>query len=279
MLKDYLKEAKNEGWAIPQFNFSTLEQLRTIKEVSQKLKSPVIVATSEGEAKFFGFNEAVAVIKRYQEQGIKIYLNLDHGSSFESCKYAIDVGYDAIHFDGSKLDFIENQKITKKVAEYAKKINSTISVEGELGIIGDADSFDRGINAKPTNIEEIESFVSKTKVDRLAVSIGTVHGISAKEQKIDFSILKEIGQKTQIGLVLHGGSGVNNKDIKSAIKYGITKININTELRIAFTEGLREMLENNKKEIKPYNYYNKAIENTMKIAETKIILFGSNKRL
>ena len=278
MLKNYLKQAKIEGWAIPQFNFSTLEQLRAIKGVAKKLKSPIIVATSEGEARFFGFEEAVAIVKAYQKEGVKIYLNLDHGSCFENCKDAIDVGYDSIHFDGSKLNFLDNLKITKQVVEYAQKVDSKISVEGELGVIGDAESFDKGANIKLTNINEIEEF-AKTEIDRLAVSIGTVHGISVKEQKIDFSILGEISTKSELGLVLHGGSGVNDQDIKKAIKYGIVKININTELRIGFTKGLRDILAKNQEEIKPYKYYFQAVENTKKITERKIMLFGSNNRL
>ena len=278
MLKNYLKQAKREGWAMPQFNFSTLEQLRAIKTVAKKLKSPVIVATSEGEARFFGFEEAVAIVKAYQKEGVKIYLNLDHGSCFENCKDAIDVGYDSIHFDGSKLNFLDNLKITKQVVEYAQKVDSKISVEGELGVIGDAESFDKGANIKLTNINEIEEF-AKTEIDRLAVSIGTVHGISVKEQKIDFSILGEISTKSELGLVLHGGSGVNDQDIKKAIKYGIVKININTELRIGFTKGLRDILAKNQEEIKPYKYYFQAVENTKKITERKIMLFGSNNRL
>ena len=277
MLKNYLKQAKREGWAVPQFNFSTLEQLKAIKEVSKKLKSPIIVATSEGEAGFFGFEEAVAIVKTYQKEGVAIYLNLDHGSCFENCKNAIDAGYDSIHFDGSKLNFLDNLKITKQIVKYAQKIDSKISVEGELGVIGDAESFDKGANIKLTNINEIEEF-AKTEIDRLAVSIGTVHGISAKKQKIDFSILGEISAKSELGLVLHGGSGVNDQDIKKAIKYGIVKININTELRIGFTKGLRDVLSNNKEEIKPYNYFYQAVENTKKIAESKILLFGSNNR-
>ena len=277
MLKNYLKQAKREGWAVPQFNFSTLEQLKAIKEVSKKLKSPIIVATSEGEAGFFGFEEAVAIVKTYQKEGVAIYLNLDHGSCFENCKNAIDAGYDSIHFDGSKLNFLDNLKITKQIVKYAQKIDSKISVEGELGVIGDAESFDKGANIKLTNINEIEEF-AKTEIDRLAVSIGTVHGISTKEQKIDFNILGEISTKSELGLVLHGGSGVNDQDIKKAIKYGIVKININTELRIGFTKGLRDVLSNNKEEIKPYNYFYQAVENTKKIAESKILLFGSNNR-
>ncbi len=278
MLKHYLKKAQKEEWAIPQFNFSTLEQLRTIKNVAQAMRSPVIVATSEKEANFFGLKEAVAVIKSYQKEGIDIYLNLDHGSSFEKCKEAIDAGYDSIHFDGSKLDFLENLKMTKKVVQYAQE-KREISVEGELGVIGSAEAFDKGFDIEITNINEVEEFSIKTGVDRLAVSIGTVHGISTKKQKIDFDTLRKIKAKTGAGLVLHGGSGVNDEDIKKAIKNGIIKININTELRIAFTNGLRSALEKDKDEIKPYNYYYQAIEDMAKVIERKINLFGSKNKL
>ncbi len=279
MLKKYLKKAKKEGWAIPQFNFSTLEQLRAIKNASKELNSPVIVATSESEADFFGFDEAVAIVKTYQKNGVKIYLNLDHGGSFEKCKKAIDTGYDSVHFDGSKLGFLENLAITKQVVAYAQKINKEISVEGELGVITNADDFDKGGKIKLTDIKEVEEFSQKTKIDRLAISIGTVHGVSLKEQSIDFSVLQKINSKTDSGLVLHGGSGVNDEDIKSVIKYGIIKININTELRQVFVMGLRELLAKDEKEIKPYNYYNKAIKNTTKIVEAKIQLFGSYNKI
>ncbi|MDP1538567.1 MAG: class II fructose-bisphosphate aldolase [bacterium] len=268
-LKYYLKKAQKEGWAIGQFNISNLETLRAIVLAAQKLKSPALIGTSEGESKFIGLEQAVVLVRVFREKtGLPIFLNLDHGKTFEYIKKAISAGYDAVNFDGSGLPLQENIRETKKVVEYAKKFKAL--AEGAVGVVGGA----------LTNPEEALEFVKETKVDALALAVGSIHGIgsSGTDPSLKLKRLKEIKEKLgNIPLVLHGGSGVQKKDIKAGIKLGIVKININTELRMAYTNTLRQVLK--KKEIVPYKYMPEVIGAVQKLVEEKIKLFGSENKI
>jgi len=286
MLKKYLKIAQKQKWAIGHFNFSNLETLRAIIQAAEKLKSPLILGTSEGESKFIGLKQAVALVNSYKkEKGLPIFLNLDHGQSFNYIKKAIDAGYEAVHFDGSKLFLKENIKETKKVVKYAKKFG--VLVEGEVGVIGtDASRIYRKkfeIREKDlTNPADAERFVRETKTDSLAISIGTFHGIEVRglNPRLRLERLKEIKKRAgDTFLVLHGGSGTPKEDIKKAIKLGIDKININTELRIAYTNALKKILKKKPKETTPYKYMPEAIKAVQKVVEEKIKLCGSANRL
>ncbi len=280
-LKYYFAKAKKEKWAIGAFNFSTFEQVKGIVAVAQKLKSPIILSTSEGESKFVGFAEAVAMRNVLRKKtGLPIFLNLDHGKSYDYIKEAIEAGYDMVHFDGSKLPLEENIKISKKVVAAAKK-RGTI-VEGEVGRIGTDASriYTEKFQIKEedlTNVKEAELYVKKTGVNVLAVSIGTFHGmdVSGVSPNLRMDRLREIRAKIEIPFVLHGGSGTPEKDIKEAIKLGIVKININTETRLAFSNTLRKKLEIDKNEIVPYKYFPEAILAVQGVAEKYIKLFGS----
>ncbi len=284
-LKDYFKKAQKEQWAIGQFNFSTFSQLKGIIEAAKKMKSPIILGTSEGESKFLGLEQAVALKNAFQkETGLPIFLNLDHGKSFEYLKEACDSGYEAVHFDDSKLPIEENIEKTKEVVKYAKKFG--ILVEGEVGVIGETSKvYEEKFELREedlTNPKEAEKYIKETEVDSLAVSIGTFHGITVKggNPRIKLERLKEIKQRTgDKFLVLHGGSGTPEEDIKKAIELGIVKININTELRLAYTNTLKKVLEENPKEIKPYKYLPEVIEAVQKVVEEKIELFGSNNKI
>lgn len=284
----YIKKAQKEGFAIPQFNFSTPEQIKAVVEAGKNLQSPIILGTSEGESKAFGLAQAVAyrdILKK--ETGLPIFLNLDHGKSFEYVKQAIDAGYEAVHFDGSKLPLEENIKITKQVIKYAKNkagfCGQKILVEGEIGVIGsDAsklynDKFE--INEENlTKPEEALYYIKKTGVDLLAVSVGNFHGmgISGIDPNLRLDVLKDIKKIINTPLVLHGGSGTPEKDILEAIKLGIVKININTELRVAYTQALRKFLNENQTEITPYKYLSETILPVQKVAEKIIKLFTNH---
>lgn len=280
-IKYYLQKAKKEQWAIGQFNFSDFTQMKAIVTAAGKTKSPIILGTSEGESKFFGLQEAVALRDVLRKKtGMPIFLNLDHGKSFEYLKEAIDAGYDAVHFDGSKLPLEENIKITKEVVKYAKK--KGVLVEGEVGRVGNDAS---KLYAEKFEIKEEDltkpgdafRYVKETKVDSLAVSIGNFHGIeiSGIDPNLRLDVLKKIKEAIgEIPLVLHGGSGTPEDDIKEAIKLGIVKINVNTELRLAFSGNLRRFLNNNPEEIAPYKFLADAKNSVEKLTVLKINLFG-----
>jgi len=295
-LRHYITKAKKERWVIGQFNFSDFSQVKGIVQAAQNLSSPIILGTSEGESKFVGLQEAVAIRDVLRKKtSLPIFLNLDHGKSFSAkdgsasggeysyIKEAILAGYDMVCFDGSKLPLKENIKISKEVVVFAKKRG--VLVEGEVGRFGTDASrvYQEKFEIKEenlTNPKEAKDYVKKTGVDILAVSIGTFHGIDigSVSPNIRLDRLKEIQNAVHIPLVLHGGSGTPETDVLEAIKLGIIKININTELRIAFSHALRRSLENNKEEITPYKYLPQAVNATTKITEKYIKLFGSQNK-
>lgn len=277
-LDQILKKAKREKWAIGQFNFSTIEQLKGIIGAAKKLSAPVILGTSEKESKFLGLEETIAQVRILENKmGLKLFLHLDHGKDLNYIKRAIDLGFDSVHFDGSELPFKENLKLTKEIVNYGHK--KDVLVEGELGYLrGESRFFQKkkvAIKKEDlTKPEQAQEFVEKTKVDLLAPAIGNVHGIYPEMPELDFERLKEINQKTDAFLVLHGGSGLSRDEIKKAIKSGIQKININTELRLVWRESLQKILKTSK-EIKPYIILPQVSQAIEKKVEEYIKLFRS----
>lgn len=281
-----LKKAKKKHYAIGQFNVSTDEQIRAIIEAARSLKSPVIIGTSEGERGFIGLNQAVALVSSWQkETRLPIILNADHCKSLESAKKAIDAGYSGVHFDGSGLNFKKNIEITKKVVNYAKNKNPNLLVEGELGYLRGGSEIHGKIEVKLSDLtrpEQAKKFVEKTGVDSLAIVVGNIHGVetSLKNPPLYLNRIKEIQKSVpDTFLVLHGGSGIAKKDIKRAIKQGIAKVNINTELRIAYSEKLREEIRNHPEQIKPYKFLTPSVKAMKKIVKKKIKLFESQNKL
>lgn len=282
-LNFYFQKAKKEKFAIPQFNFSDLTQVKGIITAAEKRKSPIILGTSEGESKFFGIEEAVAIRNVLRKKyGLPVFLNLDHGKSFEYLKKAVDAGYDMVHFDGSKLELDANVKISREVVKYARWRGAM--VEGEVGRIGTDSSklysekfvVNEDDLTKPAQASE---YIKKTGVNLLAVSIGNFHGIEVSGvcPNIRLDVLGEIKDKLEDDamIVFHGGSGTMDEDIKNCIKSGIVKININTELRLAFSGNLRRALTQNPEQIVPYKFLPEAQNSVEKVAERKIDLFGS----
>jgi tagatose 1,6-diphosphate aldolase GatY/KbaY len=274
------RNAQREHCPIFQFNFSTLEQLQGIVRGVKHFSCPVILGTSEGESKFLGLDLAVKV-KKIAEKEIgkgRVFLNLDHGKSFEIIKEAIKAGYDMVHFDGGGLPFKKNIEITKKVVAYGKK--KDVVVEGELGLISQSSEVHQG---KPkikledlTNPGEAVEFVQKTGVDALAVAIGNIHGTYKKgREKLDLKRLSMIQRKVgdRVYLVLHGGSGIPMNQLKEAIKRGIVKININTETRVSWRKALEKNFQNYPDEVAPYKLMDGVIRAVQKVVEKKLQLF------
>jgi fructose-bisphosphate aldolase class II len=282
-----LKAAQAEGYAVGQFNMSNLEQIRAVCEAAAALRSPVIWGTSEGERKFIGLRQISAIARAWQEEtGLPIILNADHSKSFEAAKAAADAGYTGIHFDGSELPYEENLKITKQVAEYVKSKNPEAIVEGELGRVpGGSKVHTEAIELKESDFTDPDlaaQFAKETGIDSLAISYGNVHGVFGKglegAEKLDIGRLKTIRQRTGALLVLHGGSGISAGEIQESIKNGIVKVNINTELRVAYVNTLRDVL-NQSQETTPYKIWPTVIEAVKKVVEEKIKLFGSANKI
>lgn len=282
-LKDFLKEAATANYAIGHFNFSTLEILKAIVLASKNLNSVVFAGTSEGEAKAVGYKQAVYLVRAWQEEypEIPMFLNADHHKTFESAKKAIDAGYDSVQIDEMSLSLEENINMSRQVVEYAKSVNPDISVEGGLGYIrGSSEVVKEKIEVKEedmTTPEEAAYFIKETGVDRLAIVFGNVHGISmAGNPRLDIERLKKIHAAIpDMPLTLHGGSGINNDDIKATLSHGMSNIHVNTEIRVAYTYALRERLESDKEETTPYKYMEAAEKAAQKIVEDKLKLFNA----
>src|SRR3990167_2711423 len=285
-LKEILNQAREERWALPHFNISDAVTLVGILEAAKELKSPVMIGTSEGERRFIGAKQAVLMIKEYREEyKLPIFLNADHHKSVGVAQEAVDAGYDSVHIDLSVHDLEENIKNTKEVAKYAKSKNHEISVEGEVGYLVTESSkiYKEVIEIPPESLtkpEEAERFVRDTGVDRFAPAVGNLHGIAANVKKLDIARIANIREAIgDVAMVLHGGSGTPDEQVKEAIEAGITNIHINTELRIAYAEALRKFLKDNPEETTPYKFFKPVIEAIKQTTAEKIKLFGSSNKV
>ncbi|HSX39289.1 MAG TPA: class II fructose-bisphosphate aldolase [Candidatus Saccharimonadales bacterium] len=279
--KALIMHARKNGYAIGAFNAANTETIKAITQAAKKLNSPVILEASDGEVNYIGMAQLVAIKKIYQEElNIPIILNLDHGKDFDACKSAIEAGFDYIHFDGSKFAFEENIKICTEVVKLAHA--KGLPVEGEFTHIAgssadhtkeDATQFNKA--EYYTNPEQAKEFVAKTGVDVLASFIGNSHGIYATEKRLDLNVFKKITEALPNTLFsLHGGSGIHDDDVRAAIKMGIVKVNINSEMRIAFKMTLQQSI-NASNEIAIYKITPDAIKAVQDVVERKIKLFGS----
>lgn len=272
--KQILKKAQKGKYAIGQFNTSNLEMTQAIIEAAEKMKAPVIVATSEKALDYAGFEELVSLIKLMATKSrMPIILHLDHGASLDIVKKCIKAGFTSVMMDASKKPFAENIRLTKKVVQLARAKN--VSVESELGALAGREDYVVSLKSVMTDPDKAREFVHKTGVDSLAVSIGNIHGIPLPYERLDFARLNEIRKNVKIPLVLHGASSTAPAKIKKAIKLGICKINIDTDLRLAFTNTLRKTLAKNKKLFDPREVLAPSREAITKVVMDKIKVFGS----
>ena len=277
-LRDLIKQAAEKKVAIGHFNISDTEGLRAVVDAAQELSLPIIIGVSEGERNFIGIEEAVALVRTEKEKSLPVFLNADHTYTLEGAKRAIDAGFDAVIVDGAKLSFEENVKITKNCVEYALTTGTSVLVEGELGFIGQSstvlDNLPEGVSEETqTKPGDAKKFVEETRVDLLAPSVGNVHGmIKTGNPRLNIIRIKEIRKAAGVPLVLHGGSGISDEDIKQAIDAGISIIHINTELRLAYKEGIEEGLESG--EVAPYKFLARGVEEMKKVVIEKLKLFN-----
>lgn len=267
---EVLKNAKENSYAIPHFNINNLEWTRFILEECNKNNSPVILGVTESSIKYMGgYKLVVDIIKDLVDSldiKIPVVIHLDHGSSFLTCKQAIDSGFTSVMIDASNYSFLENVSITKQVVEYAHLKN--VSVEAEIGSLSNQTIY--------TDTSELKEFINLTNIDSVAPAVGNKHGIYKDEINIDINKIKEMSE-FNIPLVLHGGSGIPNEIIKEIIKNGICKINFNTDLQIAWSSEIRNYLKDNK-EYDPRKIIKSGEEAMKKVITDKIKLLGSNNR-
>jgi fructose-bisphosphate aldolase class II len=285
-LNEILIRAAKEGWAVGHFNISNLEQLRAIMEAAKKFKAPIMIGLSEGERKFFGLRQAVAMIQTFREEyDIPVFLNPDHSHSVELAKQAFDAGFNSVHIDLSKLSFEENIRGTREIVNYVKSRNPDVSVEGELGYLqGESKIQKQIIKIRPEDLtmpKQSTEFAEKTGIDRFAGAFGNSHGIFIDEPALDIERINAVRKALpeNVAMVLHGGSGIPDKEIKEAIKAGISNIHVNTEIRVAYADALRKFLADNPEESTPYKIFPLAIEAVQKKVEEKLKLFGSFNKI
>ena len=277
-MKEMLIKAKAEGYAVGQFNLNNLEFTQAILQAAQAENSPVILGVSEGAARYMsGFKTVVKMVEGLMEDlkvTVPVAIHLDHGSSFEKCKEAIDAGFTSVMIDASHHSFEENIEITSKVVDYAH--SKGVSVEAELGTVGgqEDDVIAEGvIYADPKECEEL---VKRTGIDCLAPALGSVHGPYKGEPNLGFKEMEEIGKITGLPLVLHGGTGIPTKDIQKSVSLGTAKINVNTENQIASAKAVREALAAKPEEYDPRKYLGPAREAIKETVIGKIREFGSS---
>ena len=282
-LKKLMEKAEKENYAIGAFNTSNLEITLGIARAAVKLKAPVIIQVSERTIKFAGLKpitHIVETIAKNEAVGVPAVLHLDHGKKFSSVAECIEAGFTSIMIDASDLAFDENVKITKMAVDYAHKRG--IWAQGELGRVAKGLSEVEKNKVREetmTDPDEAKRFVKDTGIDTFAVAIGNVHGVDkilSGVPELDYKRLAQIRSKIgKIPLVLHGASGIKEKEIKKAINLGIRIINIDTEIRMAFTDALRENLLKYETEIDPREIMQGPIDAVQKLVEEKIKMFGS----
>lgn len=282
-LREILAEAESKKIAVGHFNISNLEGLWGIFRAAKELDLPVIIGVSEGERDFVGVKQAVSLVKSIREEyNYPIYINADHSYSFERVKEAVDAGFDAVIFDGAQLPIEENIAITKKCVEYAKSVNPEIIVEGELGYIGMSskllDEIPEGVSSENlTTPEEARRYVAETGVDLFSPSVGNIHGMlkNAPEPRLNIKRIGEIKEAVGVPLVLHGGSGTSDEDFRDAIKAGISLVHINTEIRLAWRDAVRNFLIANPNEIAPYKVMKSSVEAVKEKVKERLKLFSN----
>ena len=275
--KELLLDAQKNGYAVGAFNVENMEMVQAVIAAAEELRSPVIMQTTPSTLKYADadlFYANVACVAK--KASVPVVMHLDHGSSFELAMKAFRAGYTSIMIDGSHSVFEENIAITKSVVDACHPGN--VPVEAELGKVGGKEDDLDGGNGGYTDPSEAAEFVERTGVDFLAVAIGTAHGVYKGIPKLDLERLSEIRNLVSIPLVLHGTSGVPDETVKECIKRGICKVNYATDLRIAFTEGVKQVLTEKPDTIDPKKYIAAGREKVKEYVMSKMIVCGSNNR-
>lgn len=268
--KQLLLDAQKGGYAVGAFNVENMEMVQAVVAAAEELRSPVIMQTTPSTVKYANLNYFYENVKvAAQESSVPVVIHLDHGNSFELAMQAYRTGYTSIMIDGSHEGFEDNIALTSAVVKACHP--GEVPIEAELGKIGGKeDDLDGGEGDPYTNPQEAAEFVERTGIDSLAVAIGTAHGVYKGVPKLDFSRLSEIRKAVSIPLVLHGTSGVPDEDVAECIKRGICKVNYATDLRIAFTKGINQVLKENPDTIDPKKYNAKGREEVRKYVMHKM---------
>ncbi|MBS7009150.1 MAG: class II fructose-1,6-bisphosphate aldolase [Anaerostipes sp.] len=273
--REILWEAQTGGYAVGAFNVENMEMVQAVADAAEELRSPVIMQTTPSTVKYAGLDYYLANVKTAAKRAsVPVVMHLDHGNSFELAMQALRAGYTSVMIDGSHDTFEDNIALSRAVADACHP--SEVSVEAELGKVGGKeDDLDGGDDNPYTDPQEAKEFTERTGIDSLAVGIGTAHGVYKGEPKLQFDILSRIREVVEIPLVLHGTSGVPDEAVKECIKRGICKVNYATDLRIAYTKGVKEAFAANPDAVDPKKYSAAGREQVKKYVMSKIKVCGS----
>jgi tagatose 1,6-diphosphate aldolase GatY/KbaY len=270
-----LQKARREGYAVVAFNVHTLEMLQAVVDAAEETKSPLILQTTVGTVKHLG-PEYIAAIARVaaDQASVPIALHLDHCTEFDIIVRCIRAGYTSVMIDASKYPFEENVRMTKRVVEIAAPVG--VNVEAELGKVGgvEDDIVVADHEALLADPQECAEFIKLTGVPTLAPAIGTAHGMYKGEPKIDFERIRRIAELVPNPLVLHGGSGIPEDQVKRCVSLGMAKMNVATELRIVFTDAIKAVFVANPDENDPRKYMGPAKQALKEAAKEKMRLAG-----
>lgn len=267
-----LLDAQRGGYAVGAFNAENMEMVIAIVEAANELGAPVIIQTTPSTVKYAGLDMYLANVRAMAERvSVPVAMHLDHGDSFELAVRAVETGYTSVMIDGSHESFEDNIALTRSVVEIASA--KGIPVEAELGKVGgkeDSLESDGGY----TDPLEAAEFVKRTKVSSLAVAIGTAHGVYTAAPKLDIERLAEIRRVVSVPLVLHGASGLTDGDISACVRQGICKVNFATELRIAYSEAVKEVIKADPAVFDPKKYGKLAMARVKEAVKSRIAVCG-----
>lgn len=264
-----MKRAAKESYAIPAFNIDNLESAMAVSEIMHEMRTPVIVQMIPRTLNYGGIAIYPAMMRELMADcPVDYALHLDHGSSLSLAKKCVAGGFSSVMFDGSAMSFEDNVKYTKEVTDFALPMD--VSVEGELGTIGGKEEGDTDLEASYTKVSEAEEFVRRTNVSTLAIGVGTAHGVYKGTPHINVQRISEIHSAIETPLVLHGASGLSDEVLHDCIAAGITKINFATELRQAYTNGIKSEFAKDPDVYDPKIYMRGAIESIKEVLRHKI---------
>ncbi|MHB1318265.1 MAG: class II fructose-bisphosphate aldolase [Anaerolineae bacterium] len=275
--KEMLEAALEGHFGVGAFNANNMEQIQGIIDAANEERSPVILQVSQGAIDYAGLGYATAMVKLAAEEAtVPVALHLDHGASFEQNVICFRAGFTSLMFDGSKLSYEENVRITAKIVEFASIV--AIPVEAELGkVLQSRDNVSEAdVRAAMTDPDQAADFVARTGISSLAVAIGSVHAMQAAEAELDIERLKAIRAKVNIPMVLHGSSGVKESSEVDAIQHGICKINVATMLNQAFIKGILDGYAESPANIDPRKWLVRSRDGVKEVVRHKMRLFGSS---
>lgn len=275
-MKNLLKVAKEHHFAVPAFNICNYDMMKAIMETAEENNAPVILEIHPDEIEYLGDNFVAAAREFAKNSSIPTVIHLDHGGSLYDVMRAIRNGYTSVMIDASLNTYEDNVKLTKQIVDIAHKVD--VSVEAELGTIGNNGSAEGGSDTIIyTDLNEAIEFVKETGIDTLAVAIGTAHGHYPKDlpPKLNIDLLKELHSKIDLPFVLHGGSGNPDAEVQESIKYGISKVNLSTDLKSVFFKELHQTLNDNPNLYEPNEVYPRANKAVQEVVEYKLNLLGT----